>query len=391
MRIAFVSAMEASPWGGSEMLWSQAAMHLARKHHSVLVSVKYWENQSKYITHLMQENVAVIPRIPRRRWRIPGLNKFKRRLLIKKETIVDTTYWHPITKFKPDLICISQGSVACGTKWALQCINSNQPYVLIAQSNNDRFWPENSQIDNLAKSYRLATKTFFVSEANKDLLESQIGERLENAEVVRNPFLVSYQKKSEWPPQNPEIMLACVGRMDPGDKGQDLLIQALASSRWRDRPFHLSFYGTGPCSESVKRMASYFGIADKISFKGQVANVQSIWEDNHALVLPSRAEGLPLAIIEACLCERVIITTNVAGNAELLTDNVNAFIAKSPSVEHLLDAMERAWQQRLNWPRIGHLAGQAVRRAIPEDPGSYFADRLHDIFSEAILTLNNDK
>jgi hypothetical protein len=39
MHILFISTMEGTPWGGSEELWSQAALRLLEKGHRISASV----------------------------------------------------------------------------------------------------------------------------------------------------------------------------------------------------------------------------------------------------------------------------------------------------------------------------------------------------------------
>ena len=47
---------------------------------------------------------------------------------------------------------------------------------------------------------------------------------------------------------------------------------------------------------------------------------------NHVHAMPSRIEGLPLVLIEAMLCGRPVVATDVAG-AEVIEDEVTGFLA----------------------------------------------------------------
>src|SRR5437763_3000966 len=51
------------------------------------------------------------------------------------------------------------------------------------------------------------------------------------------------------------------------------------------------------------------------------------------------------------LCARPAIVTNVGGNAELLEDGRSGFVAPAPTIKHLNEAMERAWDRRALEPR----------------------------------------
>ena len=95
----------------------------------------------------------------------------------------------------------------------------------------DRDW----WADDLAERYRIALaaarRCYFVSDANRQLSEKQIGGELPNAEVIWNPLNVSCRAPLSWPPlsDSGELRLACVGRLYLPHKGQDLLFEALAS------------------------------------------------------------------------------------------------------------------------------------------------------------------
>ncbi|MBE0540488.1 MAG: glycosyltransferase [Verrucomicrobia bacterium] len=175
------------------------------------------------------------------------------------------------------------------------------------------------------------------------------------------------------------IRLACVGRLEPVAKGQDLILRLLAIEPWRSRRITVSFFGRGDCEEGVRRLAEKLGVSRQVEFFGHMDDIRALWASHHALLLPSRFEGLPLTIVEAMLCGRPVIVTDVAGNAEFVTEGVTGFIAEAPTVNHLSAAMERAWEQRRNWERIGQAAAAAIRQFMPEDPAGVFARRLLEL------------
>ena len=80
---------------------------------------------------------------------------------------------------------------------------------------------------------------------------------------------------------------------------------------------------------------------------------------------------MPLSVVEAMLCGRPCIVTDVAGNRELIRDNVNGFLAKAPTVELLDEAMNRAWENRHRLREMGEAAARTfangclpIQRAI---------------------------
>ncbi len=130
-------------------------------------------------------------------------------------------------------------------------------------------------------------------------------------------------------------------------------------------------------------MAAFHGL-DNVSFPGFVRNVQGgIWALHHALILPTRAEGLPLVVVETMLAGRVTITTDVAGSAEVCTDGETGFIAAAPTEKAIDEAMERAWAARADWPAIGAAAAASIRKQVPPSPAKAFADIVQHLIGGA--------
>ena len=83
-----------------------------------------------------------------------------------------------------------------------------------------------------------------------------------------------------------------------------------------------------------------------------------------------------MALVEAMLCGRPAIVTDVGGNSEVLQDEVTGFIASAPTERHVDEALERAWQQREQWREIGLRAYTSIRELVPADPVALFANHL---------------
>jgi glycosyltransferase involved in cell wall biosynthesis len=113
-----------------------------------------------------------------------------------------------------------------------------------------------------------------------------------------------------------------------------------------------------------------------VELTGFLDDIEGLWSRHHALVLPSRHEGMPLAIVEAMLCGRPCIVTDVAGHRELVQDGVNGFLAKAPTVELLDEAMNRAWECRGRLREMGQRAAADVRAWVSADPAEDFAREL---------------
>jgi glycosyltransferase involved in cell wall biosynthesis len=368
MRVAFISTMEGVPWGGSEVLWSRAANRLARSGVQVGVSAWRWPELAKPIRDLQELGCRVVLRSP------PSLHTQALRRL--GWNCQSAHGW--LRRFRPELVVISLGIHTEGAEAAAACRRFGLPYALVVQSADEARWPADHDLDRLAVAYHGAVRCYFVSENNQRLVETQLAEELPNARIIRNPFNLRYDAAPPWPDDRGITRFACVAQLAPVQKSQDLLFQVLREEKWRKREIHLSLYGNGQNAQSLRRLADYYGLK-RVRFCGYATDVEVVWADHHALLLPSRHEGMPLALIEAMLCGRVCVATDLAGNSELIEDNVTGFLAKAPTVSLVAEAMERAWARRSEWPQIGWRAAEAVRRLIPADPTGAFLDDLQTL------------
>jgi glycosyltransferase involved in cell wall biosynthesis len=273
-------------------------------------------------------------------------------------------------------VIISQGSNTDGIEWMQSAKAAGYKYVAIAQSAVVYWWPADDLAETLADGYENASAAYFVSQANLELSRLQFGSSLRNAKVVRNPFNVAYDANPPWPADSrDELRLAFVGRLDVISKGLDLLLQVLGLPHWRKQKVRLSLFGHGPHERCLRRTADQLHLTN-VDFHGQSNDIEGVWAEHHALVLPSRFEGMPLVVVEAMLCGRPCIVTDVGGNRDLVRDGINGFMAKAPIVELFDDAMNRAWESRARLKEMGRVAAKDVRQFVSRDPGEDFAREL---------------
>ena len=359
------------------MLWSQAALRIRAMRHEVMVSVHGLPVTPRPIVGLREAGMTVRERrmnFGRRAERLRHhlFSKIQKSLLVEPLPSQDR---RDLERFRPDLVCLSQGGTACALEWMEYCLRSRIPYIVVSQANAEWLWPHDAQAERLIRGHAGAVATCFVSKRNLLLFETQIGARLPNARVVWNPFQLCYDAVPSWPDASEGWKLACVGRLSM-TKGQDLILQVLADPLWKDRPISVSFFGSGPIEHSLRRLACMLGVEDKVVFQGHVESVESIWAGHHALLMPSRCEGLPLALVEAMLCGRPAIVTDVAGNTEVLVDERTGFVAAAPTRPLVAEAMERGWHRRAEWREMGQAAAASIRQQVPRDPVGEFVDLL---------------
>jgi glycosyltransferase involved in cell wall biosynthesis len=85
-----------------------------------------------------------------------------------------------------------------------------------------------------------------------------------------------------------------------------------------------------------------------------------------------------LAVIEAMLCGRPVVATDVAG-AEVVEDGITGFLAEAPTVGCVGEALERFWARRGEAEAVGALAAKKIRDLVPPDPARVFADKIKEL------------
>ena len=159
------------------------------------------------------------------------------------------------------------------------------------------------------------------------------------------------------------------------------MLNAFATKEWKSRDFKLNIYGKGNLS-LAKELVNFLGLEDKVIFKGHVNNIHSIWEKNHILALASRYEGMPLVLIEAMLCRRTAIVTDVAGHAELITDKENGFLAEASHVKLFRKKLEEVWINKNDLKILGEKSYQTINQKLENKPEIIFSNKLIELINK---------
>lgn len=374
-KVLFIS--ENSSWGGSELLWSRTVAELLPFGFMIAISVRSRFMLPKEILLLGKEKKVIIHEFTTNP--LPIWKKIANRFLSYARRFKPANAKRDfILEFKPDLIVINQGFNFNGIETMDFAFQNKFKYVTISHAVNEGMWPELILRKKMKLGFQKSERNYFVSEDNRLVTQNQLGVILDNTSVVRNPFNVPFEPDLVFPKQN-DFHLAFVGRYDFYAKGQDVLLQVLAQEKWKNRALYVNFYGEGNDLENLKDLIHLYEIKNAIIHPH--TNTLDIWRNNKGLILTSRFEGLPIVIVEAMLCKRLVIVTNVSGNQELVLDNKTGFIAAAPRPEYVDEALERAWQVRENWQQIGEQARRQITKQIPENPALVFANELGSILN----------
>ena len=369
-KIFIVSSIE-EDWGGSETLWFASIAYLLEQGVKVMVLKEKINRFHPKFIHLSSLGVLLADLINA----VPG--KKKEELDYANNTFENkiANYCIQLEVFKPDLVLINQGINFDGLFYGLFAHKQQIPYCVIAHKAVEFFWPAGPDRTAQKEVFNFSKRNFFVSDHNINITQHQFGMAIPNITRVYYP-IKRYEQPIPFPSVDDGFKLACIGRLFITDKGQDILLRILSKPIWKDRNLHVDFIGSGVDEFGLKEMAAFLQVKN-IQFKGYVQQ-DHIWENYHALILPSRSEGLPLVVQEAIAAGRMVIGTDAGGTAELLQDGVNGFIG-DPTLKSFEETMERAWLARNDWSNIGIKAFESFHAFYPTDPVKDFSQQLIDL------------
>ncbi|WP_326559716.1 glycosyltransferase [Micromonospora sp. NBC_01796] len=169
---------------------------------------------------------------------------------------------------------------------------------------------------------------------------------------------VSGPRQVEQPP-DPGTLIS-VGSLDQLYKGIDTVIEALARLAGTGVAPRLVHLGDGRFRPRLEQLAGRLGVADRVTFVGTVpagAAVRAHLDAADLVVVPSRTEGLPRALIEAMARGLPAVGTTVGGIPELLAD-VDLVPPDDPA------ALAEAIRRFLTQPgRLGAASARNLNRA----------------------------
>jgi sugar transferase (PEP-CTERM/EpsH1 system associated) len=127
------------------------------------------------------------------------------------------------------------------------------------------------------------------------------------------------------PPEAPVI--GTVGRLSE-IKRQDVLICAFARVRDTFPDAHLVIVGDGPLLQDLRALADGIGIGEVVHFVGYQPHSAPYLRAMDVFALTSRSEGMPQAVLEACVMGLPVVASRVGGLPEVINDGVTGILCE---------------------------------------------------------------
>jgi colanic acid/amylovoran biosynthesis glycosyltransferase len=158
--------------------------------------------------------------------------------------------------------------------------------------------------------------------------------------------------------------VVCTGRLVP-EKGQTLLVHSIRTLTDRGVDVELVLIGDGPGRERLEKLVAELGLGGRVTFTGSLPPAEVFAHVKTATVfcLPSFAEGIPVALMEAMAIGVPVISTQVFGIPELVIQNTTGLIL-IPGDQAALDA---ALERLLSDPDLRSRVAAGAREHVEDE------------------------
>jgi len=370
MRIAIISNVCGCSWAGSEEVWYRMALLALEKGHKVVACLHPDLHGARALVEFRRRGGEVLG------WRRGGVVRFQG---------ISQRFFPNFTDSKlgnPDLILLSCGSLPAITfvPGLMQYIEKTRAALaVLCLFNAESLAFSVHEREQVAGLLRRSAANIFVADQNRRQAVRQFGVNLDRASVFYGPLRERFKEPLPMPSLESGVIFSCVARLDLLWKGQDMLLEVLSGKIWREKQWSLRIYGSGADHAHLIGLVQHFGLEDRVKFTGFAERMQDIWRDSHVMLLPSRGEGTPLATLEAMMCGRPVVTTDVGGNSEVLKEGKTGWIAEGATPSSFSLALGRCWEARTTWVQMGE---QAHAKAV-EVSGSEPSKRLLEVLESA--------
>jgi glycosyltransferase involved in cell wall biosynthesis len=134
--------------------------------------------------------------------------------------------------------------------------------------------------------------------------------------------------------------LVFVGRLAP-EKNLHIALQSVARLRRQHEGIGLVIAGEGPLRAELAELARQLGIDQAVQFHGHVNDVVPLLRQADCFVLPSRTEGVPIALLEAMAVGTPIVASAVGGIPAVVSKEAEAILVRPGEADDLVTAIQK--------------------------------------------------
>ena len=136
----------------------------------------------------------------------------------------------------------------------------------------------------------------------------------------------------------PRPRFGVIGRLS-SEKGVDVFLAALSLLRDRGIIVSAVIAGDGPERDALEAVTRHRGLAESVALLGPVQPITPLYRELDAVVIPSRSEGLPNVLLEACRLDVPFLATRVGGSQEIVSPHGAGILVEPGRADTLADGL----------------------------------------------------
>ncbi|MDH3692155.1 MAG: glycosyltransferase family 4 protein [Gammaproteobacteria bacterium] len=164
-------------------------------------------------------------------------------------------------------------------------------------------------------------------------------------------------------PDNGELRILFMGWVDQ-DKGIIEFVNSIAKLRSRLGNVRVTIAGKGNALDAAKNLVGKYQLEDYVNFPGWVIGdkKEELIKRSHIFVLPSYAEGMPNALLEAMAAKKAVISTSVGAIPDVLKNFENGLLIPPRDEDALTRALETCIEDRDLVTRLSENARKSIEK-----------------------------
>jgi glycosyltransferase involved in cell wall biosynthesis len=254
-------------------------------------------------------------------------------------------------ELSPHVVHINQQVAEDGLDLLLAARSSGIPFlstihiVYSANSLNARFGRLRDLVTNVVFRRANTLHIAVAEQAQRDLIARFSFVDANQIRVVLNGVFFSQaddargRMRARWGVAPQEIVIGSVGRLE-AQKASDVALEIIAGLISKGLPVRYIWIGDGPMRIAFQQQAQSLGIASYVNLEGWRDDVASCLQGMDIFLMPSRFEGMALALLEAMGAGLCCCVSDVDGLREAIQHGLNGYLCAPGNVSRWREQIE---------------------------------------------------
>lgn len=170
------------------------------------------------------------------------------------------------------------------------------------------------------------------------------------------------------------------------EKGVDVLLEALATS-WPQALEVVTIAGDGALRSELEALSLRLGLGARVRFVGFCDDVPGLLERHDLLVMPSRREGMPMALLEALGAGLPVVASDVGSLGDFARDGAPVLLTPPDDASALAACLQEALEQLDALGSLAHIHSQQIREHFSADAWAKRSLELYELLQTQTMDL----